>query len=767
MADTFLMALIKQLKAASYHNSSNVVAPLAVLWPDENGEWRDVVPLVQEHLPVLTLGDYDPKNRTGPALWIRCMLAQALPESADVIKDEVPIIYLPGCGRSQLRAVEGCPQDVRPLVYLQHSGVVWNQKNNRDWTISAFLQSDKGGLGIPVEDGKAIAEALQRSVVALCGKTVEELRKNAPIQSRYLNSLLAPDTAGRVLLWMNDPQKARSEMPGGEWTAFAERCREKLGFDPVTDGELRAAELLATLDGEWQSVWNRFAEVPSNYPGVHVLLRQAKGAQSLAAEATGVFPQDNEVEESDLRAALKELENRLPADIAPALAELDKLHAHRRGWVWSKLGQSPLANALLHLVALCKLTKPLGADEPDKIAERYAADGWKTDAACLKALGCVISKEDFGAISGIIHSVYGVWLRDACEGFQQAYLAHPVQSEPVSAGDGTVIVFADALRMDMAHLLKAKLERQGIGCGLGRRFAALPTVTDTAKPALSPVAGLFGSGKELAPSTDTGATVDVSALRRALSSSGYQVLAGDDTGDPTGKAWVEVGGLDDLGHHDGWRLAHRIDAEIDVIAQRVADLMDAGWKKALIVTDHGWLLLPGGLPKNNLPEVDTEVRKGRCARLKPEATVSVPTVPWHWDKDVRIAVAPGHKCFTAGKDYEHGGLSPQECVVPVLTVESTGLQEADVSIESVTWTGLRCKIAVGGDVSDLAADIRMKALDAGSSIANAAKDVKEDGSASLAVDDDSLVGIAAVVVLYRKSTPSKILKQEFVAVGGK
>ena len=35
-----------------------------------------------------------------------------------------------------------------------------------------------------------------------------------------------------------------------------------------------------------------------------------------------------------------------------------------------------------------------------------------------------------------------------------------------------------------------------------------------------------------------------------------------------------------------------------------------------MITDHGWLLMPGDLPKVELPEHLTEIRKGRCARLK-------------------------------------------------------------------------------------------------------------------------------------------------------
>ena len=38
--------------------------------------------------------------------------------------------------------------------------------------------------------------------------------------------------------------------------------------------------------------------------------------------------------------------------------------------------------------------------------------------------------------------------------------------------------------------------------------------------------------------------------------------------------------------------------------------------------------------------------------------------------DVRIALAPGVTCFEANKEYEHGGVSPQECIVPRLAVRA-------------------------------------------------------------------------------------------------
>ena len=56
-------------------------------------------------------------------------------------------------------------------------------------------------------------------------------------------------------------------------------------------------------------------------------------------------------------------------------------------------------------------------------------------------------------------------------------------------------------------------------------------------------------------------------------------------------------------------------------------LLLAGWRKVRVVTDHGWLLMPGGLPKTDLPAFLTESRWTRCATLKSTAATHLPTVP--------------------------------------------------------------------------------------------------------------------------------------------
>jgi hypothetical protein len=223
--------------------------------------------------------------------------------------------------------------------------------------------------------------------------------------------------------------------------------------------------------------------------------------------------------------------------------------------------------------------------------------------------------------------------------------------------------------------------------------------------------------------------------------------------------------VDHRGHDEGIGLADHLDNEVDEIAGRIRALLRAGWQRVEVVTDHGWLLMPGGLPKVELLVALTETKKGRCARIKDGASVDVPTVPWYWDKNVTIAVAPGIGCFEAGKDYEHGGISPQECIVPRLTVSQGPAASAssNVAIKSIRWLRMLCRIELEGVAGKVIADVRALAGDPATSIAEAAKDTLASGQLSLLVGDEDLEGQAAYVVIVDPS--GAILAQRDVVVG--
>jgi hypothetical protein len=56
---------------------------------------------------VYAFGDYDAGRRTGPAIWLRCVIDRTV-ECAPPV-DVCPILYLPGVSRQELRAGADCP----------------------------------------------------------------------------------------------------------------------------------------------------------------------------------------------------------------------------------------------------------------------------------------------------------------------------------------------------------------------------------------------------------------------------------------------------------------------------------------------------------------------------------------------------------------------------------------------------------------------------------------------------------------------------------
>lgn len=765
---TVLDALVAALTEAGTYNRNDQVAPAAVLWPDKERHWASLIPRLRERLPLLTLGDYDPGTRSGPSYWLRCAIAGTVPVD---MPDGVPIIWMPGVSRPDIRANEDCPVLLQPLAELQYRGVVWTQRNGKDWTPYAFLVSNDA-LGIDVAGDAATRAALGHALAVLANERVERLRREAPLSAAFFEALLTPDPSKAVLDWLNDPNGYQAQRTSEEWSAFCSLCSRQYRFDPETDGPITAAEMLGTREGPWAVVWDRFAAVPMDWPNVPDQLRAARPTKPVALFDDAVeetWPQDNEEAERRLREALVALDNVTASQARSTVLELEATHGSRRSWVWARLGLSPLARALEHLAVLAKVTeRPLTGATVTAVAESWTEWGWQADDAVLRALAAAERARDQEAVATAIIALYRPWLERAALCFQDAVRDHPEdwrRAEPVAADPGTCLLFTDALRFDAARRLVEPLESRGFRVSLNWRLAPLPGVTPTAKPAIAPVADrLRGSSGFDTTITDGGSRLPAEGLRRLLADAGYQVLTPGSTGDPSGRGWTELGRIDSYGHEHGVRLACHLEGELRDIVDRVEALLDAGWEQVIVITDHGWLLMPGGLPKTDLPQHLTELRKGRCARIKPFELVDAQTVPWHWDENVRVAVPRGIACYEAGKEYEHGGLSPQECVVPIMTVRRERASETEpVTIENITWRRLRCVVTVNGAAVGLTVDIRSRPADPRSSLVIEPKEIGPDGRVSLAAQPDHEGDAAVVVVL---GPDGGIRAQQFTTVGG-
>ncbi|MEJ7711055.1 MAG: hypothetical protein WKF84_14620 [Pyrinomonadaceae bacterium] len=209
-----LDAVLASLQAAGAYNRNDQVAPAAILWTDKERQWETLLPELRQRLPqLLTLGDYLPATRTGPAIWLKCMIARTIPE-ADWAEDTTPILYLPGTSRADLRAVEECPRTLQPLAELQYRGTYWTQVNGKDWTLLAFLSSNDGGLALDVARDAATNEAMCRALFRLAETPIASLRGKR-LEAADFNALLAPEPARDLLIWLDDPTAARSRMESG------------------------------------------------------------------------------------------------------------------------------------------------------------------------------------------------------------------------------------------------------------------------------------------------------------------------------------------------------------------------------------------------------------------------------------------------------------------------------------------------------------------------------------------------------------------------
>lgn len=770
-AETFVDAVDAALEARVRHGPAEL-APVALLWPDQTGEWKPIVTALRSRRLVLELGDYEPTALCGPAYWIRSALDGALDLEPDA---RLPVVYLPGYARSDIRAVEEADERLKPLAELQYRGTIFAQQNGRDWTLVAFLQSKAGGLGIEVADNGATRDAVLRASSQLSGQLVDDLRRRAPLRASYFDSLLARDLDRDVLSWLNDPGAFRQSLSVDQWTAFRALFFDRFGME-LDEGELAVAGQLGRRSGAWGGVWQRYAEAPRRYPAIEQRLREAapkrvRETPDLFDGPLGAWPQDNDGAEARLRRALGEVASFDAATAAERVVALDREHAERRDWVWAETGEAPLAFASEHLAALADATRRLpAAGSVAEMTAAYAEDGWRADDAVMRALAAVSSAADRETVGGASRAIYSPWLDEGVRRFQTAVASSPAdyQVEPLTDWpSSTCVIFIDGLRFDVGKRVEAALLVAGYSVALRPRLTALPTITPTAKPAASPVIARLGPGNGLAPAPrDGGPDLGIAGLRALLTADGYQVLASGETGDPKGRAWAEQGDVDELGHKQQAKLPALLDPEADLLVERIGSLLAAGWSQVTVVTDHGWLYVPGGLPKVELPiylTKDERMRKGRTGRLADGAVAPGSTVPWYWDPTVRMAVAPGISVFVAGSVYEHGGVSQQECVTPVITVSASKAPGRPVSL-AITWRGLRADVSATGAPSDAHVDLRRKAGAPETSILAAVAAVDADGTARLLVADDDAVATPAFLVLV--DSAGRVIAQETIVVGG-
>ena len=756
---TPLDALIVAVRDAASYNAAAEAPPEAVLWCDENQEFLPLLPALRERLlELLTYGDFDAATRTGPAVWLRAALATGV-SGIEIPEGVTPILYLPGVGRETLKSADDSPALLQPLVWYTVAGTLFGHVNGKDWTLRGFLGSDRGPLNLGIAEDNATRAALAHAASRLCSRPVEDLRGKR-WDADQLNALLAPDLAADMLDWIDGAFTEAGD--SGRFAAFANIADKQLKFDPRKLAPQDAVRRLAKREGRWWDVWERFTASTGFETVVTYLGLEEPGTLFEYSENRDSYPRLNAQGEKNLREALLSLADLSPETATQRIAELDEEHGWRRETVWARRGKAPLAMAL-SFIAKVAAAEPLPSHDGNALAEAYVTAGTDADWAAMCALAAAPRDLDREAITAALRAVYLPWVDAGALSLQELIrngkvkLAAPPDAEP----EATTILFVDGLRMDLARELVRRLVAEGVKVSLDWMWSGFPTVTATCKPMVSPVASMLSgppTTSDVLPLSPDGKPMTKPVLFKLMEAQGWET---DRALLPDAKLWAETGRFDEEGHALGARVAERLSAGIRDTADRILQLVRSG-RNLRIVTDHGWLLMPGGLSHAALDVglVEPNGKRTRCALVKETAQTSYLQIPWTWNPEVSVATATGARSFYASYEYAHGGVSPQECILPVLEVASDGAKRT-VTILQAKWEGLRLRVHVenGGDFG---VDLRLGSEVSGPSLIKGSRVLDERARTSFLVSDEHEREIVCLVVL---DDEGRVLAHRTLTVG--
>jgi len=470
-------------------------------------------------------------------------------------------------------------------------------------------------------------------------------------------------------------------------------------------------------------------------------------------------------------AELKKTAKLAPREAAKNLKSLADSNAKRLEWIWNELGKAPLANAIQHLSTMAKLcVDDVPLSTIIELKAYYETFGYKADQHMRKAYAAVKTEKDKEAVKSIIQLVYQPWLENITVQFQKLVKSDTTIFSGQKASEETeqFVLFVDAFRYELAHEFADRLKKLKYQISLNSSWSAIPSLTPTAKPNVSPVAisvSESSSIKEFRPQLSNGKDLQTAAFREQLANNGFKLITATRDIIANEKSWQEIGDIDTKGHSEQAEMVKYIDVMFDQIFEALDLAFEKGVKRIKIVTDHGWLLMPGGLPKTQLNEGLAETRWGRCALIKDGAVTDLLHLPWRWNPSVFIAYAPGINFFRINEEYAHGGISLHECLVPEMLIENPNSDSVEADITRVKWVNLKCTVETTDIPDGYKVDIRTKYNDESTSVLEgSSKSKKVMGCTVTLMVDDAYEYQSATIILMDEN--DRILNKKPTTIGG-
>ena len=553
--------------------------------------------------------------------------------------DRVPA----GVARSELRAVDTCPPELAPIAELQYRSQWFSHPNGRDWTVRALLVARRAWPRAHVADDAETSAALLLALDRLLDEPVDRLAKQL-LDADFFRDLVNPDPVRSLLGWLDDPQGFRARLDDAQWTAFVQQCKADYGFDPTRRRRDHRRAQARRARGRVGA-------------GLEALRRDAR-ALSRDPRAAPQGAADGAHRRAPRRLAAGQRGGRGPAPQPPArLRGADRRRRPQGGRAAStpstrggaarsgpSSDQAPLAFALEQLARARRADRAAARRRRSRrrSSADYADRGWRADDAVLRALAAAHERRPIAqAVSAAVAAMYRPWL-DAGAKALQAAIGPMANAHTYAAGPPA----------STAHGTRHACSSTGCGsmsptaCRSGLTASGLDVAADdeprrAADRHPDREAGArsrrrrerSAAGPDLhAANAATGTKASIQVLRSLMAENGVQVLGPDGDGRPV-RHGVDGGRRDrpprPRRRHPARRLPRR-GGRADRRAASASCSTPAGSGSTSSPTTAG-SCSRAAWRRSSCPPATTEVKKGRCARLKDGAAVEVPTVPWFWD----------------------------------------------------------------------------------------------------------------------------------------
>ena len=401
---------------------------------------------------------------------------------------------------------------------------------------------------------------------------------------------------------------------------------------------------------------------------------------------------------------------------------------------WGGQWRTVQAIARLH-TKLAEADLP-GTERPGGMLAWYVERGWLVDRAHRRMELARSELGRFGDLEDTLTAAriaYERWLDDLLSLFVSSVTDHALDTDGlirqgevhdrfVAAGPGhTAYVWVDALRYELGEELADALRHITEKVDIHAAVAAAPTITQVGMANLLPGAAsdltLELEGVRLRVSVG-GAPVNSVRQRRDLLRARHGSVADLDLNDASQKGEKALGNairgadlilirsqeVDSAGESGLLSVAwSHFQTVIGLLANVIARLAQCGVERVIISADHGFIALSQNLgaqrtvdpPAGAAGTTKRRVFVGRGGTPN-QATARVPLASCGIPGDLDLIVPRGLAVFRArgGRQFFHGGLSPQELIVPVIVVEPKRAPEPQKLKVDITVAGGRITTGV-------------------------------------------------------------------------